>query len=70
MYINQIRLWKKGVEKGIVSHSAIRAGEYFMIVSMEYSVAYPYCTIRYLSDSKTETVFLKRIDEDSFNTED
>jgi hypothetical protein len=33
-------------------------------------VAYPYCTIRYLKDSKIDTVFLKRIDEDSILAEE
>ena len=65
MYINQIRLWKKD----IYPQPSIRIGEYFIIIDMNYNIAYPYCTIRYLNDGKVETTFLKRIDLDSFNTE-
>ena len=57
MYINQIRLWKN-------------TGECFVITNMNHMVAYPYCTIRYLKDSKIDTVFLKRIDEDSILAEE
>lgn len=63
---NQIRLWKKG----IIAHSTIRTGECFVITNINYMIAYPYCTIRYLKDGKIDNVFLNRIDEDSDLVED
>jgi len=66
MYINQIRLWKKG----IYPQPSIRIGEYFIITGINNNIAYPYCTIRYLNDGEVVTSFLKRIDLDSYSTED